>query len=242
LFEVRNFRAYTHGSRHTTSPLNPICQTQIRGLDTAPAVDVCNALVNDASSRSLCNTHPPGNALEKQELLRWSKGVMELAAGEGKWERVTLAVDNYEAMCLLPPAEGATEDLMLLVNDDNGDTTQIGTQFVLLALHLDPKVGSTPDGNVGEGLSVLTLVLLVVIGVVLLGFYMVCVALKHWRANKHASSGGRTRANGKYTNVAFEETEGGDGVADDHMVVAGAEIEDQDARELVKLTDIEFEG
>ena len=45
----------------------------------------------------------------------------------------SLEVDNYEGMCLCPDMHGS-ERRLILVNDDNDNMDQIGTQFVLLAL------------------------------------------------------------------------------------------------------------
>ena len=49
------------------------------------------------------------------------------------------AVDNYEGMCLVPAEDevDATKSRrLLLVNDDNSNQKQVGTQFVLLRLPL----------------------------------------------------------------------------------------------------------
>lgn len=54
-----------------------------------------------------------------------------------------LKVDNYEAMCLFPRQNQTT---LLLVNDDNGNDSQIGTQFVAMRLFLE-------DSGEGEELS-----------------------------------------------------------------------------------------
>ena len=44
-----------------------------------------------------------------------------------------LQVDNYEGMCLCPEDHN-NQRRLILVNDDNDNQDQIGTQFVLLAL------------------------------------------------------------------------------------------------------------
>ena len=49
------------------------------------------------------------------------------------------AVDNYEGMCLVPAedeADATKSRRLLLVNDDNSNQKQVGTQFVLLRLPL----------------------------------------------------------------------------------------------------------
>ena len=70
-----------------------------------------------------------------QSLMNWTQATMDLAPEES----VQLQVDNYESICLLP--QGATQDdpnqrLALLVNDENHNPKQIGTQFVLLRIEV----------------------------------------------------------------------------------------------------------
>lgn len=71
-----------------------------------------------------------GGASTKRELLRWTDNTMVFTS---TGETVQVATDNYEALCLHPEAGRDGERLALLVNDDNDNAYQIGTQFVLLA-------------------------------------------------------------------------------------------------------------
>lgn len=70
-------------------------------------------------------------AVRKRLLAKWTRaGLVDARTGS----RAPVLVDNYEGMCLHPSAGPGGERLLLLVNDDNGNAAQIGTQFVLLAL------------------------------------------------------------------------------------------------------------
>jgi len=63
----------------------------------------------------------------KTLLVEWAYDVLRSVADGGEFYNLT--VDNYEGMCLTPDGSG-----LLLVNDDNLNPSQIGTQFVLLDL------------------------------------------------------------------------------------------------------------
>lgn len=79
-------------------------------------------------------------AVHKELLLQWTRA-LPLAG----W----VPVDNYEGMVIVPPAAfGLSSDAdvggiaVLLVNDDNNNPLQIGTQFVLMRLPF--AIGTTP--------------------------------------------------------------------------------------------------
>ena len=86
---------------------------------------------------------PVGDRLEKQRLFTWDKWSLRDGNDEGipvdkKIDKAP-AVDNYEGMCLVPAEDevDATKSRrLLLVNDDNSNQKQVGTQFVLLRLPL----------------------------------------------------------------------------------------------------------
>jgi hypothetical protein len=89
-------------------------------------------------------------AVRKRLLARWTRdGLVDERTGT----RVALPVDNYEGMCLSPHLEPDGSRLLLLVNDDNGNARQIGTQFVLLALlpTVDPSGSAEPLDSLGSG-------------------------------------------------------------------------------------------
>jgi hypothetical protein len=174
-------------------------------------------MVHDKESQSMCNTFAPGSVPKKRILMSWTKSMMEIYGADDLVEHVALTVDNYEAMCLLPPVKGAKEALLLLVNDDNADVTQIGTQFVLLALHLGPESSSD--------LSKLLLIFFVPVGLALV-VGLVC-AVRHVCAKKDVE---RRRGNtGKYSNILEDVVDGDDFV--DHMVDTGQD-QDHEAIEL----------
>ncbi|KAL7562202.1 hypothetical protein ACA910_013457 [Epithemia clementina (nom. ined.)] len=77
-------------------------------------------------------------------------------------EAIKLQVDNYESLCLLPP--GATigrennhnrneQRLLLLVNDENQNPKQIGTQFVLLRVRAVPTDADDKNQSVNNNNS-----------------------------------------------------------------------------------------
>ena len=70
-----------------------------------------------------------------------------------------LQVDNYEGMCLCPDIHGS-ERRLILVNDDNDNQDQIGTQFVLLAL----STGSDTVIDSNRGYASFRLFIVVAIG------------------------------------------------------------------------------
>ena len=70
---------------------------------------------------------------EKKLLIEWDVNGMR----NGDQKKISsLPVDNYEGMCLCPEDHGS-ERRLILVNDENDNQDQIGTQFVLLALSTD---------------------------------------------------------------------------------------------------------
>lgn len=69
--------------------------------------------------------------LEKKPVFEWDRGALKLGD-----VAVRVPVDNYEGMCLLPSTDGGRRRRLLLVNDDNENPSQIGTQFLLLELAL----------------------------------------------------------------------------------------------------------
>lgn len=80
------------------------------------------------------------NAVRKRAVVRWTRaGLRDVRSGDTH----AVPVDNYEGMCLHPRAGPGGERLLLLVNDDNGNHAQIGTQFVLLALRPVAARGDT---------------------------------------------------------------------------------------------------
>ena len=62
---------------------------------------------------------------------------------------VSLTVDNYEGICLVPEAFEVNSTTLLahliLVNDDNGSQQQIGTQFVLVELLFEKPLSKIPS-------------------------------------------------------------------------------------------------
>jgi len=77
-------------------------------------------------------------ALPKTPLFEWTRTGLVSADGSGTWN---VPVDNYEGMALVPSSSTKSGQYLLLVNDDNGNNNQIGTQLVLLRLveaMLDP--------------------------------------------------------------------------------------------------------
>ena len=78
----------------------------------------------------LYEASPSDGIFEKRLLIEWDINGMR----NGDGSRISdLQVDNYEGMCLCPDIHGS-ERRLILVNDDNDNIDQIGTQFVLLAL------------------------------------------------------------------------------------------------------------
>ena len=73
---------------------------------------------------------PSDGVFDKKMLIEWD--VNGMRNGDGS-KISDLQVDNYEGMCLCPDIHGS-ERRLILVNDDNDNMDQIGTQFVLLAL------------------------------------------------------------------------------------------------------------
>mmetsp|Transcript_1165 Transcript_1165/g.3955 ORF Transcript_1165/g.3955 Transcript_1165/m.3955 type:complete len:492 (-) Transcript_1165:517-1992(-) len=76
-------------------------------------------------------------ATRKRLLLDWNQG----EPLNGEYE-----IDNYEGLCLMPNYLETNDSYvanLLLVNDDNGDDTQIGTQFVLCEIVIN-KTNSIP--------------------------------------------------------------------------------------------------
>ena len=68
---------------------------------------------------------------DKKLLIEWDVNGMR----NGDGSKVSdLQVDNYEGMCLCPEDHN-NQRRLILVNDDNDNQDQIGTQFVLLALN-----------------------------------------------------------------------------------------------------------
>jgi len=80
----------------------------------------------------LFEASPAGGAFSKRLVFQWDASGLKNRDGA---ERSALAVDNYEGMCLVPGGSSGRRRL-LLVNDDNSNAAQIGTQFVLLELEL----------------------------------------------------------------------------------------------------------
>jgi hypothetical protein len=90
----------------------------------------------------------------RQLLLEWTEQSMRLADDDNDDATIVpLPVDNYEAICLFPTSatdKGATSSStrrhLLLVNDDNHNPKQIGTQFVVLQLDMSVASPSTTTG------------------------------------------------------------------------------------------------
>lgn len=118
---------------------NDVRLYEVTGLETAPDVADCSVLSFDSTRPSLCSLSSPASRLRKRPLLRWVDSHMMLrAASQTELEdgHLNLRVDNYEAMCLLPRLPGAdpNQALLLMINDDNANPAQLGTQAVLLSL------------------------------------------------------------------------------------------------------------
>jgi len=114
---------------------------RLHAVDLArPPADVtdCEELRSDGCSGCLL---APDDALEKAPIFSWSAGELTSAASGRSFP---VAVDNYEAACLLPGGAGG-EAWLLLVNDDNDSPHQIGTQFVLVALESNASASAEPS-------------------------------------------------------------------------------------------------
>jgi hypothetical protein len=81
--------------------------------------------------------------VRKRLIFRWDRdGLADARTGETE----PVPVDNYEGMCLSPAVGPAGERHLLLVNDDNSNPHQIGTQFVLLELRQIARAAPVADG------------------------------------------------------------------------------------------------
>ena len=124
-----------------------------------------------------------------QSLLNWTLDTMFLASSAQ--ESIQLPVDNYESLCLLPSSatqNNPKERLVLLVNDENHNPQQIGTQFVLLRLHVE----EVDDGSLSKqhclatrstlssSSLVLVPVLLVLGGLVLVAVFQYCRRMRDY--------------------------------------------------------------
>lgn len=81
----------------------------------------------------------------RQLLLNWTLDTLQLTDADAM-----LQVDNYEAVCMFPSSKDKNKRRLLLVNDDNHNPNQIGTQFVLLELEL--SVDSEPNSKSNSSL------------------------------------------------------------------------------------------
>jgi len=102
-------------------------------LYRADAVDI-----EDASEKEI------QTSMNKALLFEWNSSGLRSAIGDadgGVWN-VPVPVDNYEGMTLVPSSSSNALKgrLLLLVNDDNQNENQIGTQFVLLRLLYGPQM------------------------------------------------------------------------------------------------------
>ena len=118
---------------------------------------------------------------------------------------VPVAVDNYEAMCVAPRLPGDDTVLVLLVNDDNLNPDQIGTQFVLLALHASPLDDRDDPLDHDAGMSDLSLTLLgLSAGIAFfIAFHYLCRCCIKWRKKQAA---GELRR--QYSNISIGRGDG----------------------------------
>jgi hypothetical protein len=88
----------------------------------------------------------------RQLLFEWTEQSMRLAGDDNDDATIVpLQVDNYEAICLFPASTtdngvtpSSTRRHLLMVNDDNHNPKQIGTQFVVLQLDMSVTSPSGP--------------------------------------------------------------------------------------------------
>ncbi|CAE8684901.1 unnamed protein product [Polarella glacialis] len=152
-------------------------------LDAAGADDVaqCQAIVEDTMASLPACPRSNLTAVSKRLIFRWTKDA-QLAG---------LPVDNYEGMVLVPPSalgplnsvsEGGV--MLLLVNDDNDNPAQIGTQFVLLRLAFDSSdAGLSQDPSSQRGSLEFAVVPAVIVVAVLLLLAAVWRCRRLWRAS-----------------------------------------------------------
>lgn len=121
----------------------PLGVVELEALDTS--LLVLERTFQVTNTIRLFEASTAGDVFEKRLLLEWD--INGMRDGDGG-TLSALPVDNYEGMCLCPADHGGTRRLVL-VNDDNGNAAQIGTQFVLLALTL-ARADVIDDGNRGH--------------------------------------------------------------------------------------------
>ena len=109
-----------------------------------------------------------GASLEKRLVFEWDGDGARGPGGNALWG--DLAVDNYEGMCLAPAGADATQRRLLLVNDDNRNPDQIGTQFVLLRLGL-AAAGAPPVEAPKDSAGLRVFILIVTLGIVVLAIF-----------------------------------------------------------------------
>jgi Esterase-like activity of phytase len=84
----------------------------------------------------------------RQLLLEWTKDTLTLTPGTGQQQH-PLPVDNYEAICLFPQKDDDDNESgirhLLMVNDENHNPNQIGTQFVVLRLEASSSPLNSPS-------------------------------------------------------------------------------------------------
>ncbi|CAK9115408.1 unnamed protein product, partial [Durusdinium trenchii] len=123
-------------------------------------------------------------AIRKSLLLHWTPS----APLEG------LAVENYEAMAVVPPeafGHQSYEELggvaVLLVNDNNDNPRQLGTQFVLFRLAFDTPTTPVTPGHPRSTTSGAALVAVAsVLGLVLLSLACCCyLRSRRCRSRRH---------------------------------------------------------
>lgn len=142
-------------------------------------------------------------------LMNWTRDSMFLSPrGTAP---IKLEVDNYESICLLPRnanMDKSDERLALLVNDDNHNPAQIGTQFVLLRLQVVTEgngSGACQTTNAARLINLLILVVLVVVllagGIFWWGRYRIQGALRnnrvHYQLTGRGSSEGGEHGDGQ---------------------------------------------
>jgi len=96
--------------------------------------------ITDIQLNPSSNSSSAGSSSYSQSLLNWTDESLQLTHST-----IDIPVDNYEALCLLPES-----NFLLLVNDENYNPFQIGTQFVLLKMEKDHGFFDFPTPSANE--------------------------------------------------------------------------------------------
>lgn len=150
--------------------------------DTAGAMDVSECADLKLGEATACGNK---TAVAKNNLFVWNKTVGLRSASGPPNVYPDVPTDNYEAMTLVPPTAknpivGPGGRMLLLVNDNNLNDKQLGTQLVLLRLLGAPTTTTTvlPGGSMSRqsgSLSVLQWILVGGLSACGLGLCLLCI-------------------------------------------------------------------